>query len=84
MYKFITLARPVSKSGIAPSYIYMDTNTNKYYISLNYPKYAVFDGYNVTDNTTYPLIGDGLLLTENDISSGSVIFFSQKFVFILA
>jgi hypothetical protein len=70
MYKFITIA-----------YIYMDTNTNKYYITLNYPKYAVFNGAGITDKTIYPLIGDGLLLTEENLTNGKVSFFSQEYSF---
>ena len=81
MYKFITIARHVSQAGVNPTYIYMDTNTNKYYITLNYPKYAVFNGAGITDRTTYPLIGDGLLLTEENLTNGKVSFFSQEYSF---
>jgi hypothetical protein len=81
MYKFITVARHVSQAGVNPTYIYMDTKTNKYYITLNYPKYAVFNGAGITDNTTYPLIGDGLLLTEDNLTQGRVSFFSLEYSF---
>ena len=81
MYKFITIARHVSQAGVNPTYIYMDTKTNKYYITLNYPKYAVFNGAGITDTTTYPLIGDGLLLTEDNLTQGRVSFFSQEYSF---
>ncbi len=81
MYKFITVARHVSQAGVNPTYIYMDTTTNKYYITLNYPKYAKFNGAGITDETTYPLIGDGLLLTEENLQNGKVSFFSQEYSF---
>ncbi len=82
MYKFITVARHVSQAGVNPAYIYMDTKTNKYYITLNYPKYAVFNGAGITDNTTYPLIGDGLLLTEENLKEWRFSFFSQEYSFV--
>lgn len=81
MYKFITIARHMAQSSVNPTYIYMDTRTNKYYITLNYPKYAIFNGAGIIDNTIYPLIGDGLLLTEENLKKGRVTFFSQEYSF---
>lgn len=81
MYKFITMARHISRAGVNPTYIYMNIDTNKYYITLNYPKYAKFNGAGITDITIYPLIGDGLLLTEDNLKNGKVKFFSQEYLF---
>lgn len=82
MYKFITIARNISRSSVSSTYIYMNINTNKYYITLNYPKYAKFNGGHITDDTTYPSIGYGLLLTDNDLTQGRVSFFSQEYSFV--